>query len=443
MTALASRIEAARNLATGRTRMFYGWWIVAAGFGTQTLNGALLFHAFGTYVVLLQDDFGWSRTALAGAFAMQRIESGMLGPIQGWMIDHWGPRRVMAAGMVIFGAGFMLLSRIDSLEGFYAAFFLVAVGASLGTHFGATVAIVHWFQRHRSMALALLMTGTAAGGLMQPIIVPAMEEFGWRSAAFVSGLIVVLAGIPLALVVRHRPEDHGYAVDGGPPRGARGHARRESRGRDVLAGIVHGGRATLAVGLGAAALYVAIGISVGALAGFHGGLVDGALMRLTEFFQVLPGLLFAMVLASLFGPDPVTVAVAIGVASWPPVARLARAEVLRIKALDYVRASRAIGASDRRLLWRTILPNALAPLIAAATLAVGAAILFEAGLAFLGLGDPDVMSWGLTMGANRDFVLEAWWTVTLPGLAIFVTVLGAGLVGDGLTEALDPRRRGR
>lgn len=222
MTALASRIEAARNLATGRTRMFYGWWIVAAGFGTQTLNGALLFHAFGTYVVLLQDDFGWSRTALAGAFAMQRIESGMLGPIQGWMIDHWGPRRVMAAGMVIFGAGFMLLSRIDSLEGFYAAFFLVAVGASLGTHFGATVAIVHWFQRHRSMALALLMTGTAAGGLMQPIIVPAMEEFGWRSAAFVSGLIVVLAGIPLALVVRHRPEDHGYAVDGGPPRGARG-----------------------------------------------------------------------------------------------------------------------------------------------------------------------------------------------------------------------------
>ena len=214
-------------------------------------------------------------------------------------------------------------------------------------------------------------------------------------------------------------------------------------GRDVLAGIVHGGRATLAVGLGAAALCVAIGISVGALAGFHGGLVDGALMRLAEFFQVLPGLLFAMVLASLFGPDPVTVAVAIGVASWPPVARLARAEVLRIKALDYVRASRAIGASDRRLLWRTILPNALPPLIAAATLAVGAAILFEAGLAFLGLGDPDAMSWGLAMGANRDFVLEAWWTVTLPGLAIFVTVLGAGLLGDGLTEALDPKRRGR
>ena len=217
MTTLASRVDAARRIATGRTPIFYGWWIVAAGFGTQTLNGALLFHAFGTYVVLLQDDFGWSRTALAGAFAMQRVESGLLGPLQGWMIDTWGPRRVMVVGMVIFGIGFIMLSRIESLPGFYLAFLVIAIGSSLGTHFGVTVAVVHWFQRHRAMALALLMTGTAAGGLMQPIVVPAMEEFGWRSAAFVSGLIVIVAGVPLALMVRHRPEDHGYRVDGGPP----------------------------------------------------------------------------------------------------------------------------------------------------------------------------------------------------------------------------------
>ena len=214
-------------------------------------------------------------------------------------------------------------------------------------------------------------------------------------------------------------------------------------GRDVLAGILHGGRATLAVGASAAAICVVIGIAVGTAAGFYGGLLDEALMRLTEFFQVLPGLLFAMTLVSLFGPGPVTVAVAIGVASWPPVARLARAEIMRIKQFDYVRASRAVGASNRRLLWRAILPNALPPLIAAATLAVGAAILFEAGLSFLGLGDPDAMSWGLMMGANRDFVLEAWWAVTLPGLAIFLTVLGVSLIGDGLSNALDPRRRGR
>ncbi|MDE0057584.1 MAG: ABC transporter permease [Defluviicoccus sp.] len=214
-------------------------------------------------------------------------------------------------------------------------------------------------------------------------------------------------------------------------------------GRDVLAGIVHGGRATLVVGASAAAICMIIGIAVGAASGFYGGLVDEGLMRIAEFFQVLPALLFAMTLVSLFGPDFLTIILAIGAVSWPPIARLARAEFLRIRELDYVRASRAIGASDLRLIWRVILPNALPSLIVAATLAVGAAILFEAGLAFLGLGDPNVVSWGLMIGANRDFVLEAWWTVTLPGLAIFLTVLGVSLIGDGLTDALDPRRHGR
>ena len=213
-------------------------------------------------------------------------------------------------------------------------------------------------------------------------------------------------------------------------------------GRDVLAGILHGGRATLAVGASASAIGVIVGIAIGAASGFYGGLVDEGLMRIAEFFQVLPALLFAMTLVSLFGPSLVTIAVAIGVVSWPPIARLTRAEFLRIKTLDYVRASRAIGATDRRLIFRVILPNALPPLIVAATLTVGTAILFEAGLSFLGLGDPNAMSWGLMIGANRDFVLEAWWPVTLPGLAIFVTVLGVSLIGDGATDALNPRRHG-
>ena len=214
-------------------------------------------------------------------------------------------------------------------------------------------------------------------------------------------------------------------------------------GRDVLAGIVHGGRATLAVGASAAAICATVGIAVGAAAGFYGGFLDEVLMRLTELFQVLPALLLAMTLVSLFGPSLVTIAVTIGAVSWPPVARLTRAEFLRIKQFDYVRASRAIGATDRRLIWRVILPGTLPSLIVAATLSVGAAILFEAGLSFLGLGDPNAMTWGLMIGANRDFVLEAWWAVTLPGLAIFVTVLGVSLIGDGLTDALDPRRRDR
>ena len=214
-------------------------------------------------------------------------------------------------------------------------------------------------------------------------------------------------------------------------------------GRDVLAGIIHGGRATLAVGASAALITVIIGISIGAAAGFYGGFVDEMLMRLTEFFQVLPALLFAMVLVSLFSQSLATIAIAIGVVSWPPVARLTRAEFLKIKELEYVKAARAIGARNRRLIWRVILPNALPPLIVSATLTIGVAILFEAGLSFLGLGDPNVMSWGLMIGFNRDFVVDAWWAVTLPGLAIFVTVLSVSLIGDGLTDALNPKLRDR
>ena len=210
-------------------------------------------------------------------------------------------------------------------------------------------------------------------------------------------------------------------------------------GRDVLAGIIHGGRTTLAVGAIAAAIAVVLGIGIGAAAGFYGGLVNDLLMRLTEFFQVLPALLFAMVVVSLFGPGLATVGVAIGIVSWPPVARLTRAEFLRIRQLGYVTASRAVGASDWRLIWRVMLPNALPPVIAASTLAIGAAILFEAGLSFLGLTDPNAMSWGLMMGVNRDFAMDAWWTVMPPGLAVFMTVLGVSLIGDGLNDALDPK----
>ncbi|MEM7406248.1 MAG: ABC transporter permease [Pseudomonadota bacterium] len=214
-------------------------------------------------------------------------------------------------------------------------------------------------------------------------------------------------------------------------------------GRDVLAGIIHGGHATLAVGASAALLTVVIGISIGAAAGFYGGLVDELLMRLTEFFQVLPALLFAMVLVSLFSQSLTTIAVAIGIVSWPSVARLTRGEFLRLKELEYVKAARAIGAGNARIIWRVILPNALPPLVVSATLTIGVAILFEAGLSFLGLGDPNVMSWGLMIGSNRDFIIDAWWSVTFPGIAIFVTVLSVSLIGDGLTDALNPKLRER
>ena len=217
----------------------------------------------------------------------------------------------------------------------------------------------------------------------------------------------------------------------------------DNLGRDILAGLIAGGRATLAVGFSAALITVVIGVLVGAHAGYFGGAVDDALMRVTEFFQVLPPLLFAMVVVTLFQPTLLNVSLAIGVVSWPQTARLTRAEFRRIRTLEYVSAMRAIGARDRNLIWRVILPNALPPLIVSATLTIGMAILFEAGLSFLGLSDPNTMSWGMMIGAGRSYLLDAWWVVTLPGIMIFVTVLGVSLVGDGLNDAFNPRLRER
>ena len=214
-------------------------------------------------------------------------------------------------------------------------------------------------------------------------------------------------------------------------------------GRDVLAGLVRGGRPTLLVGFCAALITALIGITLGALGGFYGRWVDGVLGRVTEFFQVLPALLFAMVLITLFAPSLVTVTLAIGVVAWTGMARLTRAEFLRIRELEYVRAARSIGASNARIIWRIILPNAMPPIMVSATLATGSAILFEAGLSFLGLSDPNIMSWGLMIGSNRNYLREAWWAVTFPGMAIFVTVLAISLVGDGLNDAFNPKLRSR
>jgi peptide/nickel transport system permease protein len=214
-------------------------------------------------------------------------------------------------------------------------------------------------------------------------------------------------------------------------------------GRDVLTGLIHGGRVTLTVGVVAAMLSITIGITLGASAGFYGGRVDLVLMRVTEFFQVLPALLFAMVVVTLFSPSMVSVTLAIGVVSWTGTARLTRAEFMKIRQQEFVRAERAIGARNIRLIWKVILPNALPPLVVSATLAVGSAILFEAGLSFIGLSDPNLMSWGLMIGSSRPYILTNWWAVTFPGLAIFTTVLAVSLIGDGLNDALNPTLRER
>ena len=214
-------------------------------------------------------------------------------------------------------------------------------------------------------------------------------------------------------------------------------------GRDLLAGLINGGRVTITIGVFAAVLTVLIGVTVGAMAGFFGGRVDNLLMRVTEFFQVLPNLLFAMVVVMLFGPTLVNISVAIGIVSWTSTARLTRAEFLRIREMDYVKAERSIGAGNARLIWKVILPNAAPPLIVVAALSIGSAILFEAGLSFLGLSDPNAMSWGRMIGDNRPYILDSSWGVTFPGLAIFLTVLAISLVGDGLNDAINPKLRQR
>ena len=214
-------------------------------------------------------------------------------------------------------------------------------------------------------------------------------------------------------------------------------------GRDMLRGLLKGGGPTLSVGAAAAIITLLIGVSLGGIAGYFGGWLDDLLMRVTEFFQGLPALLFAMVVITLFSPSPITTAIAIGVVLWPQTARLTRAEFLKIRELEYVTAARSIGARNGRIMWRVILPNALPPLIVSATLTVGVAVLFQAGLSFLGLDDPNTMSWGLMIGTNRQYVLDAWWPVTLPGVAIFLTVFAVSLVGDGLNDAFNPKLRER
>lgn len=214
-------------------------------------------------------------------------------------------------------------------------------------------------------------------------------------------------------------------------------------GRDLMAMIISGARVSIIIGLAAAFMSVFIGVTVGALAGFYRGWVEEVLMRVTEFFQVLPTLLFSMVIVALFGASMVMITFAIGIVSWTAVARITRSEFLRIRELEFVTASRASGSSNMKLMFRVILPNALPPIIVQAALMVGSAILFEAGLSFLGLTDPNVVSWGQIIGSNRQYILDAGYTVTIPGLAIFITVLAISLVGDGLNDALNPKLRQR
>ena len=194
--------------------VFYGWYIVGAAGGIQMLSGLLWMQSYGAYVVLLQEDFGWSKTLVAGAFALTRIESGILGPLQGWLVDRFGPRIILRIGILIFGMGFILFSRIDGLITFYLTFALIALGSSLGGFATLMVPLVNWFSRHRAKAVALSQIGYSFGGLLVPVLILCMEAFGWRTTAMISGMLVIVVGLPLVQVVRHKPRDFDEVPDG-------------------------------------------------------------------------------------------------------------------------------------------------------------------------------------------------------------------------------------
>ena len=282
----------------------------------------------------------------------------------------------------------------------------------------------------------------------EPTIKPVKEIFQtfFKSYSAVTGLIILIGiavmGFIGPLFYPTDPFDMVW-MPFSPP-GADGFLLgTDYLGRDILSQIINGARVSIAIGFSAALVSCFIGVGIGSFAGFYGGWVEETLMRITEFFQVLPTLLFAMVIVALFGSSVLSITLAIGAVSWASVARITRSEFLRIKELDFVLASRSSGSNNMALIFKVILPNAAAPIIVQSALFVGAAITFEAGLAFLGLSDPNVISWGQVIGSNRVYILDATYTVTFPGIAIFITVLAISLVGDGLNDALNPKLRSR
>jgi len=217
----------------------------------------------------------------------------------------------------------------------------------------------------------------------------------------------------------------------------------DHEGRDIAAGIAHGARVSLLIGLTAAAGAIFIGTVIGAIAGFYGGWIDEALMRLTDAAQTVPNFLLALALVAVLGPATWSVVTAIALVSWPATARVVRAEFMSLRKREFVVACRAMGIGDGRLILRHMLPNVASSLVVLSTVVVSIAILVESALSYLGLGDPNTVSWGSMIAAGRPVFRTAWIVSAIPGFAIVITVLGISLIGEALTDALNPRSRQR
>lgn len=275
-----------------------------------------------------------------------------------------------------------------------------------------------------------------------------MSRDFWKAFARNKGAVVGLA-ILIAVVLLAALADVLYpfspwdmtAMPFAPPMSEDALLGADTLGRDVAAGIAHGARVSLLVGLTSTAVALVIGVVLGAVAGYHGGWVDDAIMRFTELFQTVPNFVLAVVLVAIFTPSLESIVISIAIVSWPPLARLARGEFMALRSREFVQAAVTSGQSSATIILRQILPNSLSPIIVSASLMVATAILLESSLSFLGLGDPNAMSWGYMVGAARTVIRQAWWMSFFPGIAILLTVMALNLVGEGLNDALNPRLR--
>jgi peptide/nickel transport system permease protein len=268
-----------------------------------------------------------------------------------------------------------------------------------------------------------------------------------RNKGSVIGIVILAMVLMLALAGPILMPDDPWDIKGRPlmPPSVAFPMGTDVLGRDVLAGVVHGAQVSLLIGLVSTLVAVTLGLLLGAVAGYFGGIVDDIVVRITEFVQTIPSFILAMVLVAVLGPSIGSIVISIAVVTWPPVCRLVRAEFMSLVQREFVEAAIVSGQRTGNIIFREILPNALSPIIVMASLMVATAILTESALSFMGLGDPNRISWGYMIGAARAALRQAWWISVFPGAAIFLTVLAINLVGEGLNDALNPRlaRRGR
>ncbi|WP_209124040.1 ABC transporter permease [Alkalihalobacillus sp. BA299] len=268
------------------------------------------------------------------------------------------------------------------------------------------------------------------------------------TVGFLIVLLMVFTAILAPLISPHDPTEINPANMLQPPMWIEGGSSEhllgtDNLGRDILSRIIYGSQVSLLVGIAAVVLAGIIGVSVGLIAGFYGGFIDNALMRLVDSFLAIPNILFALVILSVFGPSVITLIIVLGVTNWVNYARLVRGEVLSIKEREFVKAARSIGVKNHKIILRHLLPNVVSSFIVISTLSVATTIILEASLSFLGLGiQPPTVSWGGVLSDGRDYLATSWWLATFPGVAITITVLGIIFLGDWLRDVLDPRSQG-